>query len=175
MQTSAAEEARTLYVGNLASGVDEEMLAAVFGVFGDVQNVEVVPNAAHAFVSFEEEEDARAAQANMHHAELYGKTLTVAPAQRAAQAPVNKPLWETPQYFAARDAEQKAREANTTRLQSIQSEGDGFSRAPGARGNGDSDSSGTEDEEDDTKPAAKKVFFAPADLAKDEAEGRHLI
>lgn len=163
------EEARTLYVGGLASGVDADVLGAVFGAFGELAAIEVAERGTHAFVCFEEEEDARAAQANMHHAELYGSTLTVAPAQRAARAaatgPVDRPLWETPEYFAARDAAQAAAAA-PPRPRGVQSEGDGFRTV---HGTGDSDSDVEEDEDEDGR---KKAFFVPADLAMDQAEGR---
>lgn len=169
------EEARTLYVGGLPDGVDADVLAAVFGAFGELAAVEVAARGAHAFVCFEEEEDARAAQANMHHAELYGSTLTVAPAQRAARAaaagPVDRPLWETPEYFAAREAEQRAQAAATgPRPRGVQSEGDGFRTVHGD-GASDSASEGPSDE-DDEEGSGGKAFFVPADLAKDQAEGR---
>ena len=173
------EEARTLYVGGLAGSADADVLAAVFGAFGELAAVEVAASGAHAFVCFEEEEDARAAQANMHHAELYGRTLTVAPAQRAARAaaagPVDRPLWETPEYFAAREAEQRAQAAAAgPRPRGVQSEGDGFRTV---HGDGSSDS-GSDDDDDDSddgegdEGSGGTAFFVPADLAKDQAEGR---
>ena len=172
-QGRGEEEARTLYVGGLPSGVDADVLAAVFGAFGELAAVEVAEGRAHAFVCFEEEEDARAAQANMPHAELDGSTLTVAPAQRAARAaaagPVDRPLWETPEYFAAREAEQRAQAAAAgARPRGVQSEGDGFRTV-----HGDSDDDEDEDgDEDGEEESGGKAFFVPADLAKDQAEGR---
>ena len=171
MAGTKEEEARTLYVGGLANGVDADILGSVFSTFGEVQTIEVVPNSSHAFVCFEEEEDSHAAQANMHHAELFGKILTVAPAQRTALKPDNKPIWESAEYFAAREAQQRSQGPEEERPRGVQSEGDGFNFVH----IDDEEVDDEEDEEGTDGKKKKKPFFVPADLAKDEAEGRRLI
>ncbi|CAE8625679.1 unnamed protein product [Polarella glacialis] len=84
---------RTCYVGGLDEQVDKKTLQAAFAPFGDLKTVEIpvdMKTGKHrgfGFVEFMDVEDAEAAMDNMHHAELFGRTLRV----NLARAPTNKP------------------------------------------------------------------------------------
>mmetsp|Transcript_61723 Transcript_61723/g.201444 ORF Transcript_61723/g.201444 Transcript_61723/m.201444 type:complete len:126 (+) Transcript_61723:131-508(+) len=93
---------RTVYVGGLAEQVDKKVLEAAFLPFGDLRSVEIpvdMKSGAHrgfGFIEFMEVEDAEDAIDNMHHAELYGRTLRVNLARAANNKPStesNRPIW----------------------------------------------------------------------------------
>mmetsp|Transcript_5859 Transcript_5859/g.24493 ORF Transcript_5859/g.24493 Transcript_5859/m.24493 type:complete len:456 (-) Transcript_5859:835-2202(-) len=79
-------ETTNLYVGNLAPGVTEEMLAERFGRFGAIDSVKIMwPRTDEerqrrrncGFVSFARRDDADAARASMNDADLEGYRLAV--------------------------------------------------------------------------------------------------
>merc|ERR1719161_218826 len=88
---------RTVYVGGIEDQVDRKVLEAAFVPFGEIKNVEIpldLKSGKHrgfGFVEFMDAEDAQDAIDNMHHAELYGRTLRV----NLARAPSNKPSAES--------------------------------------------------------------------------------
>ncbi|KAH3744370.1 peptidyl-prolyl cis-trans isomerase E [Pelomyxa schiedti] len=112
---------RTLYVGGLDEHVNEAILHAAFLAFGDIVDVQIpidLQNNKHrgfGFVTFELEEDARAAMENMHHSEIFGRVLKVNIAKPQAVTNRHKAVWEEAGYFEKikeRDIEkQKEKEA----------------------------------------------------------------
>merc|ERR1719272_2651578 len=88
---------RTIYVGGLEDTVDRKVLEAAFRPFGDVKSAEIPvdfqsgKHKGFGFVEYLDAEDAETAIDNMHHAELYGRTLRV----NLARAPTNKPGTES--------------------------------------------------------------------------------
>mmetsp|Transcript_59599 Transcript_59599/g.129011 ORF Transcript_59599/g.129011 Transcript_59599/m.129011 type:complete len:128 (+) Transcript_59599:58-441(+) len=93
---------RTVYVGGLEEQVDRRTLEAAFVPFGDVKAVEIpvdMKSGKHrgfGFVEYMDAEDAQDAIDNMHHAELFGRTLRVnlarAPSGKPAEGS-NRPIW----------------------------------------------------------------------------------
>ncbi|KAG8886667.1 hypothetical protein FRB99_004377 [Tulasnella sp. 403] len=116
----------TVYVGNLADGIDEQVLVEVFSTFGDVMEVQLPthdkpnyqfapdqndrrdPNSnagkhrGFAFVTFGTPIDAQDAIDNMDLNELRGKVLKVNLA-RPMKGPVaglgNRAIWETEEWL----------------------------------------------------------------------------
>mmetsp|Transcript_63572 Transcript_63572/g.113126 ORF Transcript_63572/g.113126 Transcript_63572/m.113126 type:complete len:125 (-) Transcript_63572:54-428(-) len=93
---------RTVYVGGLEDQVDRKVLEAAFLPFGELKTVEIpvdMKTGKHrgfGFVEFLEIEDAEAAMDNMHHAELFGRTLRVNLARAQNNKPTtesNRPIW----------------------------------------------------------------------------------
>eukprot|EP00933_Yihiella_yeosuensis_P073989 TRINITY_DN8279_c0_g3_i1.p1 TRINITY_DN8279_c0_g3~~TRINITY_DN8279_c0_g3_i1.p1 ORF type:complete len:125 (+),score=37.85 TRINITY_DN8279_c0_g3_i1:99-473(+) len=93
---------RTVYCGGLDEQVDKKTLEAAFLPFGDIKTCEIpvdMKTGKHrgfGFVEFMDIEDAEAAIDNMHHAELFGRTLRVniarAPSNKPTEAS-NRPIW----------------------------------------------------------------------------------
>merc|ERR1719203_2072359 len=102
---------RTLYVGGLAEQADRSTLEAAFRTFGELKSVEIpldMKSGKHrgfGFVEFMEVEDAEAAIDNMHHAELWGRTLRVTLARAASSKPseaANRPIWADDFFYRKR-------------------------------------------------------------------------
>eukprot|EP00727_Mastigamoeba_balamuthi_P001981 m51a1_g11780 putative peptidyl-prolyl cis-trans isomerase e (138) ;mRNA; f:289141-289631 len=95
---------RTLYVGGLDDSVDETVLQAAFIPFGDIVDVQIPKDTktqkarGFGFVTYELEEDAKAAIENMHRAELFGRTLNVNVAKPVAVSS-DKPIWQDEAYY----------------------------------------------------------------------------
>eukprot|EP00931_Biecheleriopsis_adriatica_P106686 TRINITY_DN81083_c0_g1_i1.p1 TRINITY_DN81083_c0_g1~~TRINITY_DN81083_c0_g1_i1.p1 ORF type:complete len:125 (-),score=39.26 TRINITY_DN81083_c0_g1_i1:47-421(-) len=102
---------RTVYVGGLEEQVDRKVLEAAFLPFGELKTVEIpvdMKSGKHrgfGFVEFLEIEDAEAAIDNMHHAELFGRTLRVnlarAPSNKPGEAS-NRPIWADDFFYRKR-------------------------------------------------------------------------
>ncbi|KAJ2891004.1 hypothetical protein GGI21_002252 [Coemansia aciculifera] len=80
-----------LFVSGLDPEVTEQTLHAAFIPFGEIVQVTLPPDPSSSnkhrgfgFVEFEEEGDAKEAIANMHDAELFGRTITVRQARPGA-------------------------------------------------------------------------------------------
>jgi len=80
-ETIAASQKKLIYVGGLDENVDENVLAAAFRPFGELQQV-LVPkdqstkrHRGFGFVEFVDSIDAQSALDNMHDSELYGRVL----------------------------------------------------------------------------------------------------
>ena len=84
---------KILYVGGIGTSIDEEQLVLAFNTFGYLTSVQLKDN--HAFVEFEEEEDAKSAMDNMDGAEIKGKTITVNFAY-SKSAIHGKAVWDAP-------------------------------------------------------------------------------
>ena len=94
-----ARQNRTLFVGGLADEATPALLKAAVLPFGNVASVMVPLDLASGkpkgfgFVEFEDAGDAADAVANMHNAELLGRTLSVNPAKPIRSK--TKGVWES--------------------------------------------------------------------------------
>ncbi|XP_032916770.1 probable RNA-binding protein 18 [Catharus ustulatus] len=66
-----------LWVGNLASHIDEKVLLRAFGWFGEIRSVRLLPRRRCAFINFCEKEEAEEAFRIMKGATLEGSKLLV--------------------------------------------------------------------------------------------------
>ncbi|OQR74464.1 nucleolysin TIAR-like [Tropilaelaps mercedesae] len=83
-----SDQPRTLYVGNLESGVTDELVAALFGQIGPIQGCKIITESGgdpYAFVEFVNHTDASAALTAMNQRMCLGKELRVNWASSAVQ------------------------------------------------------------------------------------------
>mmetsp|Transcript_52798 Transcript_52798/g.98892 ORF Transcript_52798/g.98892 Transcript_52798/m.98892 type:complete len:127 (-) Transcript_52798:67-447(-) len=111
---------RTVYVGGLDEQVDRKVLEQAFVPFGDLKTVEIpldVKSGKHrgfGFVEFLEVDDAQAAIDNMHHSELYGRTIKVNLARAPKSTPTtesNRPIWADDFFYRKKLKEEGLEEA----------------------------------------------------------------
>eukprot|EP01106_Pelomyxa_sp_JSP_P010051 TRINITY_DN2706_c0_g1_i2.p1 TRINITY_DN2706_c0_g1~~TRINITY_DN2706_c0_g1_i2.p1 ORF type:complete len:165 (+),score=74.53 TRINITY_DN2706_c0_g1_i2:34-495(+) len=112
---------RTLYVGGLDEHVTEPILHAAFLPFGDIVDVQIPMDSqtnkhrGFGFVTFELEEDVRAAMENMHNSEIYGRVLKVNIAKPQVIVNRHKAVWEEAGYFdKVKDADAPATAATAS-------------------------------------------------------------
>ena len=105
---------RTLFITGLDAECTREVLTGAFIPFGDISEVVLEPGASHGFVEFEDAEDVLPAIQNMHQAELFGKTISVARA-RGSTLDKKRAVWE-------READTWVEEVEAERAQKVDSE-----------------------------------------------------
>lgn len=68
----------TLWVGHLSKLVTEEELSDLFGEFGLVESINLVPPRGCAFIHMNRRQDANRAMKDLHKTKLQGKPMTIA-------------------------------------------------------------------------------------------------
>ena len=68
----------TLWVGHLSKLVTEEELSDLFGEFGLVESINLVPPRGCAFIHMNRRQDAYRALKDLHKTKLQGKPMTIA-------------------------------------------------------------------------------------------------